>query len=257
MTTKPRAKPGEPTYRLYYWSSIQGRGEFVRLLLEDAGVHYIDVGRLSPNRGGGDAAVEELLEREDLATPPFAPPVLEAGELVLAQTTAIGRFLAERCDLAPAGVVERWHADQLALTMADFVVEIHDTHHPLGVMLYYEDQKPEAAARADSFREYRLPKFLGYFERALEGNAAGGGAYLVGDALTYVDLWMFQLLAGLEYAFPNAYAQEIEELPLLAELGERVAGRPNIAAYLESSRRIPFNEYGIFRHYPELDAPAA
>jgi glutathione S-transferase len=256
MTTKKTAKP-EPTYRLYYWPFIQGRGEFIRLILEDAGVPYVDVGRLPAGRGGGVEAVEAICNGNGEQTPAFAPPVLEAGALLLAQTPAIGRFLAERCDRSPEGVEDRLHADQLALTIADFVVEIHDTHHPLGVMEYYEDQQREALARAAGFLEYRMPKFCGYFERTLERNEAGGGEHLVGGELSYVDLWMFQVLEGLAYAFPNAYRHQMPAYPRLDELRRRVAARPVLAAYLASPRRIPFNEEGIFRHYPELDASPA
>ncbi len=256
MTTKAaRRAPQQPLYRLYYWPFIQGRGEFVRLILEDAGAPYEDVARLPARQGGGVGAIEAILERDDVGAPAFAPPILEAGDLVLAQTPAIGRFLAERLGLMPAGVRDRWQADQLALTVADFVVEVHDTHHPLGVMLHYEEQKREAAARASQFRDYRLPKFFGFFERAVSVNQASGGAGLVGAEISYVDLWMFQALAGLEYAFPMAFASVIEDAPRLRALAERVAARPNVAAYLASQRRIPFNEDGIFRHYPELDAP--
>jgi glutathione S-transferase len=252
MTTKRRLQP-ELTYRLYYWPSIQGRGEFIRLLFEDAGLRYVDVGRLPRSQGGGSAAVAAVCDGEGGTSLAFAPPVLQIGSFFLAQTTAIARFLAERHDLAPAGSQERWLADQLALTIADFVVEIHDTHHPLGVMLYYEDQKDEALIRAEHLREHRLPKFLGYFEEALERNAAKGGTYLIGPSHSYVDLWIFQILEGLAYAFPRALAQLAPSLPNLAALRDRVAARPGVAAYLASKRRIPFNEMGIFRHYPELD----
>ncbi len=254
MTTKGSRRP-EPIYRLYYWPGIQGRGEFVRLIFEDAGVPYIDVGRLARRRGGGAEAVAAVCDGEGGQTPAFAPPVLEVEGLRLAQTATIGRFSAERVGLAPARAEERLHADQLALTIADFVVEIHDTHHPLGLMLHYEEQQGEAAARAEAFREWRLPKFLGYFERALERNREGGGACLIGPGITYVDLWMFQILEGLRYAFPIALARAEPSYPRLQALGGRVAVRPRLASYLASPRRIPFNEDGIFRHYPELDAP--
>jgi glutathione S-transferase len=252
MTTKRRLEP-ELTYRLYYWPSIQGRGEFIRLLFEDAGLRYVDVGRLPRSQGGGSAAVADICDGEGGASAAFAPPVLQVGSFFLAQTTAIARFLAERHDLAPAGSQERWLADQLALTIADLVVEIHDTHHPLGGMLYYEDQKDEALARAEHFRAYRLPKFLGYFEEILERNDESGGACLVGPHHSYVDLWMFQVLEGLAYAFPRALAQLETSIPRLYALRDRVVVRPGISAYLASKRRIPFNEMGIFRHYPELD----
>lgn len=248
-----RRKARYARYVLYYWPWIQGRGEFVRLVLEDAGADYVDVARLPEAEGGGARAVVERLEREDAGTPPFAPPVLEAEGLVLSQTPAIARFVAEREGLAPASEAERRRADALALTIADFVLEVHDTHHPLGAPLHYEEQREEAARRAAVFRERRMPKFLGYFERVLAGNGASGGRALVGEDVSYVDLSMFQLLEGLAYAFPRAWERAAEAHPRLRALRDRVAERPGIAAYLASERRIPFNEDGIFRRYPELD----
>lgn len=240
-------------YALYYWPWIQGRGEFVRLALEDAGAPYVDVARRPEAEGGGAAAVVERLAREDAGTPPFAPPVLEAEGLVLSQTPAITRFLAEREGLAPREEGERRRADALALTIADFVLEVHDTHHPLGAPLHYEEQREEAARRAAVFREQRMPKLLGYFERVLAQNAASEGRALVGAETSYVDLSIFQVLEGLAHAFPNAWSRAAGEIPRLRALRERVAARPGIAAYLASERRIPFNQQGIFRHYPELD----
>jgi len=159
--------------------------------------------------------------------------------------------LGDKHGLAPDGELDRLWVNQLQLTIADFVVEIHDTHHPVGVTLYYEDQKAEAARRAALFREHRLPKFLGYFERVLADNPDSG--WLAGDRLTYADLSLFQVVEGLRYAFPEATARVERDTPRASLLRERVAGLPKIAAYLASDRRIPFNTDGIFRHYPELD----
>lgn len=240
----------ESSYELYYWPVIQGRGEFVRLVLEEAGADYTDVARLPKSRGGGFEAIGRILGGGRGGQPPFAPPILVHGDLVLAQTPLICRYLAERHDLAPAEQADRLRAAQLMLTVADLAVETHDVHHPIGAALYYEDQKPESARRAELFRDQRLPKFLGYFERVL---AANGGQFLVGTAPSYADLAMFQLMAGLDYAFPNTMRQLSPTYPGLVALADRMAARPNVAAYLASERRIPFNEHGLFRHYPELD----
>ena len=241
-----RMKP--PPYELYYWPSIQGRGEFIRLSLEDAGARYVDVAR---TRGGVNAMVK-LLAGDEHSAPVFAPPFLRHGERVIAQTANILAYLAPRLDLVPRDEGLRARAMEIQLTIADFVVEAHDTHHPLGVNLYYEDQKPAAKKRAAEFLGSRLPKFLGYFESRLSHN---GGRHLIGGRVSYVDLSAFQLLCGAEYAFPNAMARVAHKHPLLYALRDRVAQRPNIAACLASDRRMPFNEDGIFRHYPELDAP--
>lgn len=239
-------------YELYYWPEIQGRGEFVRLALEEAAAYYIDVARLPDEDGMGVSALMRLLEGPALERMPFAPPFLKAGDLLIGQTANILLFLGPRLGLTPADEAARLWAHQLQLTVADVVGEVHDTHHPIAASLYYEDQKPEAQRRAADFTANRLPKYLGYFEQVIERNAYRAG-WAVGDARSYVDLSLFQLVAGLNYAFPNAMARLAPAMPRLAELHARVAARPNIATYLASPRRLSFNESGIFRHYPELD----
>jgi glutathione S-transferase len=247
-----RERP-EPPYELYYWPSIQGRGEFIRLAFEDAGVPYADVARLPQRRGGGVQAIQRLLQGEGPGLRPFAPPILKVGDLVIAQVANILHFLGPRLGLVPDVERNRLEAHQIQLTIADLVAEVHDTHHPIGSELYYEDQKPAARRRAASFVSQRLPKFLTYFEDLLQQNGPSGGRHLLGEGLTYVDLSMFQVLSGLAYAFPNALARIAPDIPLLLALRDRVAARPRIAAYLASKRRLPFNEHGIFRSYPELD----
>jgi len=239
-------------YELYYWPGIQGRGEFVRLALEEGAADYVDVARMPAGRGMGEAAIMRLMKEAPAGRLPFAPPFLKAGKLVIAQTANILQFLGPRLGLVPKAEASRPWAHQLQLTLADLVVEAHDTHHPIANSLYYEDQKPEALRRVADFKALRLPKFLGYFERVLAANP-GGDRYLIGKSLTYVDLSMFQVIAGLNYAFPRAMEGMSRQRPRLTALHQRVRERPRIAAYLASSRRIPFNERGIFRHYPELD----
>jgi glutathione S-transferase len=237
-------------YELYYWPGIQGRGEFVRLALEEAGADYVDVARLPKEQGGGIPAIMNVLGSTD--TPPFAPPVLKIGERFVAHTALILHVLGPKLGLAPDDERARTFLHQLQLTIADFADEIHDTHHPLGASLYYEDQKPEALRRSKAFIETRMPKFLGYFERVLGEN---GRKHMVGTSLTYADLSVFQLLAGLGYAFPRALSAYAPNIPGLRALADHVAARPRIAAYLSSPRRLPFNEHGVFRKYPELDSP--
>jgi|SRR5208282_699008 len=237
-------------YELFYWPSIQGRGEFVRLALEQAGADYVDVARQSEGEETGEDVLIRWLEDDKIKRPPFAPPFLKAGKLIIGQTANILLFLGGRHNLAPKDEAGRLWAHQLQLTIADFVVEIHDVHHPLGANFYYEDQKPEARRRAADFLKERLPKFLGYFEDVLRSN---GGRYMVGKKLSYVDLSMFQVIAGLRYAFPRAMARSKREYPLLDVLHDRVVALPRVSNYLSSKRRIPFNRQGIFRHYEELD----
>lgn len=233
-------------YELYYWSEIQGRGEYVRLALEEAGAGYDDVAR-GP---GGDEKMMRMMQGKGVTMPSFAPPFLKAGKLVIGQTANILLYLGGRHGLAPKSEAGRLWVHQLQLTLADFIVEIHDTHHPVGSRLYYEDQKPEAKRRAQDFRDARMPKFFGYFDRVLK---AGGGPYLTGRRCTYADLSLFQVVDGLRYAFPKAMAALEKQHKRVAALHDAVAARPRIKAYLRSDRRIAFNQMGIFRHYPELD----
>lgn len=237
-------------YELHYWPTIQGRGEFVRLAFEAAGADYVDVARLSEGEGRGVPAMLKLMQG-DSACPPLAPPFVRAGDEVVAQVANILAWLGPALGLAPADDAARRWTHQLQLTVTDFIHEVHDTHHPIASHMYYEDQMPEAKKRAAAFIESRLPKYLGYFERVLVHN---GNATMVGAALTYVDLSMFQLIAGLRYAFPRAMEEAEAKVPRLPALHDRVAALPRIAAYLASERRIELNQQGIFRHYPELDA---
>jgi glutathione S-transferase len=231
-------------YELYYWPGIQGRGEYVRLALEEAGAAYTDVARER-----GMAAMIGMMEASS-GTPPFAPPFLKAGQLVIGQTANILLYLGSRHGLAPKAEAGRLWVHQLQLTVTDFVLEIHDTHHPLGPSLYYEDQRAAAKKRTEEFWKERVPKYLGYFEGLLEGK---GGFYLTGRRLTYADLSLFQIVEGLRYAFPKRMKAFERNIPGLVDLHDRIAARANIKAYLASDRRIAFNEDGIFRHYRELD----
>ncbi|NQV57690.1 MAG: glutathione S-transferase family protein [Rhodospirillales bacterium] len=239
-------------YQLYYWPTIQGRGEFVRLALEEAGAEYLDIGRMPEDQGGGGAMVRAFLDDEANARPSYAPPILKNGDVTIAHTANILMYLGGRIGLAPKDDASRHWAHDLQLTVTDFVLEIHDSHHPISNALYYEDQKKESKKRAGLFLEHRVPKYLAYFVDVIDCNA-GGDTYLIGDTLTYPDLSMFQLIAGLRYAFPKAMARIEPDYPELTALHDLVAARPNIKAYLKSDRRIDFNENGIFRRYPELD----
>lgn len=238
-------------YELHYWPTIQGRGEFVRLALEQAGADYVDVARALEAEGGGAEAMMDRLD-EARPVPPFAPPFLVDGERVVAQTALILLYLGPRLGLVGTSEMARIHTHQIQLTLADCVAEAHDTHHPVAKMLYYHDQKPEAARHARDFRDHRMPKYLGWFERVLALNPAGPGR-LVGDSLSYADLSLFQLVDGLRYAFPKTSARVLEEAPRVVALVQAVGRLPRIAAYLESERRLAFNESGVFRRYPELD----
>jgi len=231
-------------YQLFYWPEIQGRGEFVRLALEDAGASYEDAAR----KPGGVSRMMAMMEGEK--RPPFAPPFLKAGKLTIAQTAAILFYLGPRLKLAPRTEADRLWLHQLQLTVTDFVKEAHDTHHPLGGEFYYEDAKPEAKRYTDNFLAERAPKYLGYFDTVIKKS---GGPFALGRRLTYIDLSLFQLIEGLRYALPKAMKRIEAEAPRVVAVHDKVAARPNIKKYLAAPRRIAFNESGIFRHYPELD----
>jgi glutathione S-transferase len=235
-------------YELYYWPTIQGRGEFVRLALEEAGADYVDVARRPGRRGV--PAMTRLMQDNRIKRPPFAPPFLKAGKLIIAQTANILLYLGPRLRLAPKDEAGRLWLHQLQLTIADLVVEIHDTHHPVTTYLYYEEQRPAAKRRSADFWRYRVPNILGYFERVL---ALSGGPYVLGRRLCYVDLSLFQIVEGLRYAFPKRMKRFERKAARLVALHDRVAKRPRIAAYLASKRRIPFSQWGIYRYFKELD----
>jgi len=232
-------------YQLFYWPGIQGRGEFVRLALEDADAAYDDVAR----KAGGMDKMMAMMDGRD-KRPPFAPPFLKAGKLVIAQAAEILHFLGPKLKLSPHAEADRLWLHQLQLTVTDFVKEIHDTHHPLGGELYYEDAKPEAKRFTKNFLEARAPKYLGYFETVLKKSK---GPYTLGRNASYIDLSLFQLIDGLRYAFPKATKRIERDVPRVVAVRDRVAERERLKKYLISPRRIPFNESGIFRHYPELD----
>ena len=235
-------------YELYYWPTIQGRGEFVRLALEEAGADYIDVARRPGKRGV--PAMTRLMDDRRSKRPPYAPPFIKAGKLVIAQTANILLYLGPRLRLAPRDEAGRLWAHQLQLTITDLVVEIHDSHHPVTTYLYYEEQRPAAKRRTADFWRYRVPKILGYFERVL---ARSDGPHVLGRRLCYVDLSLFQIIEGLRYAFPKRMQRFEKKVPRLVALHDRVAKRPRIAAYLASKRRIPFSQWGIYRYFKELD----
>src|SRR6266446_1532074 len=180
-------------YELYYWPGIQGRGEFVRLALEEAGAEYDDVAR----RSGGMAAMQRLMDASGTARPPFAPPFLKDGEVLIAQTANILLYLGRRHRLAPRDEAGRLWAHQIQLTIADAV----------------------------DFIANRMPKYLGYFERVLERNKQGE-RHLVGSRTSYCDLSLFQLVAGLRYAFPRAMAGLGPRFLRVAALHARIAARP-------------------------------
>ena len=234
-------------YELYYWPEIQGRGEFVRLALEEAGASYVDVAR----RKGGEDRLVALLGSKRQDHPPYAPPFLKAGRLMIAQTANILQYLGPRHGLAPKNEQGRLWVHQLQLTIADFVEEVHNTHHPIGSALYYEQQRKEAKRYSRAFWQRRPQKYLGYFERVL---ARSGGPWLLGRRISYADLSLFQVVEGLRYAFPKSMRRMEPKVPGVIAVHHAVMARPRIAEYLSSPRRIPFNEYGIFRHYKELDA---
>ena len=233
-------------YRLWYWPSIQGRGEFVRLALEAAGIDYEDCAR----DAGVEAMMADLEARAANGRGSFAPPYLALDGHAVAQVANILQFLGQQHDLVPSNLADRYWLNQLQLTIADLVAEVHNVHHPVGMMDYYDDQKAEATRAATQFRDERLPKYLDHFEDAAR---QGPSHWLIDHRWTYGDTSLFQLVEGLRYMFPRRMATLAPDYPHLLHIHAAVGELPGIRAYMKSDRRLSFNEDGIFRHYPELD----
>ena len=239
-------------YGLHYWPTIQGRGEFVRFALEYAGIRYIDVARDPRQRRWRGGTARVTCGRRSTSSGVCAA-LSATVDMVIGQTFQHSscfwdRIMRSRRSMRRAG----GGTHQLQLTLADFVAEVHDTHHPIGVGLYFEDQRAEAGRRARVSRRAcaEIPRLLRARGR---GNPAGSGL-LVGQDVTYADLSLFQVVAGLRYAFPKMMAK-IGPIAAARRIARSIADEPRIASYLASSRRIAFNEEGIFRHYAELDPP--
>ena len=239
-------------YKLYYWPKIQGRGEVVRLALEEAGVEYVDVARNSSIQKDNQSTMLDIMQDSKLNSPPFAPPFLVDGSIMIAQAAAILQYLAPKIGLIGNNHTEQIFAHQIQLTISDFLTEVHDTHHPIASELYHEDQIKESKKRSANFIKLRIAKYLNYFESIIANNKSKSG-WLIGNTLTYPDLSLFQIIEGLYYAFPKAFTKVANNYSNTLALRNAVLVRPNIAAYLKSARRIEFNTMGVFRYYPDLD----
>ncbi|SMY24333.1 unnamed protein product [Zymoseptoria tritici ST99CH_1A5] len=251
----------QPKYEILYHPGIPGRGEFIRLAFEVTGTPYTDIAN---SQKDGYATVQKTCMNttstasEGSNPPMFAPPALRipgAGKngeaLVIAQTSNILLYLSEKLSLLPEGDENgKYFVNQLVLTALDLNNEIHDTHHPIGPSLYYEDQKDASLLKAKDVRENRIPKFLSYFERVLKGN--GDGKYLVGERVTTADVTVWQVLDGLQFAFPKEMAVRRKEFEALFKWYEGFKEEKGLKAYLGSERRLPYSQ-GVFRYYPELD----
>ena len=262
MSANKKART-QPPYELLYWPEIPGRGEFIRLAFEATGTSYKDVANESKDGINAvlAAKADDLTIDSDGNPPAFAPPALrilgegkEGKTLVLYQTPAILSYLGDKLGLAGEDEVEKHWILSHTLTALDLNNEAHDTHHPVAVAKYYEDQKEEALKKATDFRENRLPKFFSFFERVLKGNDENGqGKYLVGSKLSYADTTVWHVLNGLKFAFPKELEAREKEFPtLFGTFYPSVQEQSGLKDYLSSDRRKPYS-MGIFRHYPELD----
>ncbi|GAA5987830.1 hypothetical protein JCM5350_003162 [Sporobolomyces pararoseus] len=262
-------------YELIYHAGIPGRGEFARLLFEATGTPYKDSALLQ-----GQSAVKPYMdgtfEGKEHNPLPFAPPILKHGDTIISQTSNILLYLATHLenpiDLSPSSSSESepstkktkyspptlsnpsiYHVNELVLTILDLNNEVHDSHHPISVSDYYENQKTAASERAKDFRKNRVPKFFKYFEKLLE-QGGEGGEWLVGKEASCADLCLFQVIDGLKFAFPNLLSKQLPSHPKLAAHYDRVNSADRIRKYLESDRRQKYS-LGVFRHYEELDDP--
>ncbi|OTB12012.1 hypothetical protein K445DRAFT_321496 [Daldinia sp. EC12] len=261
MSAPKRQKSSKDVpYELIYWPGIPGRGEHIRLALEEAGATYTDTAQIEKGIEQVTAQIDEGNVGDDFNPPPFAPPILRHGDLLISQTSNILLYLGPRLGLVPSEDDEEhpdalYKVNALALTALDGLSnEVHDCHHPIATGLYYEDQKEEAKRKSKDFVENRLPKFLGYFERVLQGKASGEGPWLYGGRLTYADLVLFQCLDGTKFAFRKAVAaaEKSGKYAHVFKLYDAVKERPRISEYLASKRRQDYS-MGIYRYYEELD----
>ncbi|KAF4119711.1 glutathione S-transferase, partial [Geosmithia morbida] len=252
------------SYQLLYWPTIPGRGEFIRLAFEESGTPFTDMAQTADP----GTVVDEVMSTTTEVSPPsagmnppvLAVPVLRHDDVLISQTANILMYLAPRIGLdgsraVNATAVAPYHLNGIASTLLDgFVDELHDTHHPTAVSLAYEDQIPEAKKRTRYFLSERLPKYLGYAQRVIDSPASGDGPWMYGGTLTYVDLVLFLCIDGTQFAFPKTMAKlkDSGQYNAVFELYDAVKTRPNIKAYLASSRRQPYSN-GIFRYYPELE----
>ncbi|TAQ89053.1 hypothetical protein B7494_g2622 [Chlorociboria aeruginascens] len=245
-------------YELIYYTGVPGRGEHVRLMLEEAGVPYEDTQFLSFDEARKN--VTSWLAGGEHGNPPyFAPPLFKHGDLVISQTPNILLYLGPKLGLAGSRENDLYKINALALTALDLLCnEVHDTHHPIAVMLTWEEQKGESKRRSKYWVQNRLPTVLAYWQRVLENEERGSGLWLLGDIFTYADLVLFQCLDGTNYSFPKAIkqARETGKYDKVFKLYEDVKARPNIAQYLASNRRQKEQDWGIYRHYDDNDVIA-
>ncbi|GAA6016890.1 hypothetical protein JCM11491_006903 [Sporobolomyces phaffii] len=257
-------------FELIYHAAIPGRGEFIRLFFEATATPYKDSALIQ-----GQSAILPYLNGSfpghDANPLPFAPPILRHGDVVISQTSNILLYLATHLespidlspsssslDTAPATATVQdtsiYHVQSLALTILDLNNETHDTHHPVSVSSYYEDQKEPALLKARDFRQNRVPKFFKYFEALLEREAERGGWLVRGGVPSYADLCLFQVVDGLKFAFPNLLSKLLPLHPRIRDHHERVKSAKRIKEYLDSDRRQEYS-MGVFRYYEELDEP--
>lgn len=185
-------------YHLVYWPGLPGRGEHVRLALEEAGASYTDTAHIKDGINEVLAQIDSKNIGDDTSPPPLAPPILKHGDLTINQTPNILLYLGPKLGLAPKPGDDDedglFIVNELALTALDGLSnEPHDCHHPIASGLYYEDQKEESLRKSKDYVANRLPKFVGYFERVLKSKASGDGPWLYGGKLTYADLVLFQV----------------------------------------------------------------
>lgn len=256
-----RQKTDTPEYKLLYHPGLPGRGEYIRLAFEATSTPYTDVSNTSQAGIGevyGTLSPQSL--GEGLNPPKFAPPMLRVGgagpngsDLLISQTSNVLLYLGRKLGLSGESEAEGYWVNEVVLTGLDFCNDCHDTHHPIATGMFYEDQKDEALKKASDFRENRIPKFLGYFERVLRGNGARAqGKYLVGKGLTAADLVVWQVVDGVRYAFPKEMEARMKEFEGVWEFYESLKGESWLEEYLASERRLKYGD-GIFRYYKELD----
>lgn len=216
------------TWKLYYWDMCPGRGEYVRIVFEEAGVQFLE---------DRDNILEKVIKGGMEGFPAFAPPVITRGDFKLSQTPVICEYLGKHFNLYPASDTDVWHARQINLTIHDFQADGRNVFHAKQFTASYFGQEAETQGHIDWFRKERLPRWLLYFEKLLQAND-NGRSFVIGDKLTYVDLGLLQVLRNAANQFSDEWIKM--DIPLIKAFKQRMEARPNLAAYFKSDRCQPF-----------------
>ncbi|KZT63924.1 hypothetical protein DAEQUDRAFT_74329 [Daedalea quercina L-15889] len=198
---------------LHYFA-ICGRGEPIRLMLEDAGIAYTEVNLDGPS----------WKERKwDLDTYQFNQiPVLKVNGFNLAQLDAILRYVAKAAGYGGNGNLQ----DEAVADMLQAACE--DLHVSYVRIVYGAD----AVNQLLSYVKEHVPTVLKQFERLLKQSKSSQG-YFVYEYPSPGEFHLYYLLYALSRLHPNLLA----EFSYLAAWRAVMSTRQGIRAYETSGRR--------------------